>query len=54
MAAFSISAVDTPIEAAAEDEASLTEWALRIEISMPDASNSDFNHRVTVLEEIAL
>ena len=53
LAAFNISAVEIPVEAATEDEAPLTEWALKIEVSMPDASNSDFSHRATVLEEIA-
>ena len=54
MISSSIIAVEIPIEAAAEDEAPLTEWALKIDVSMPDASNSDFNHHATVLEEIAL
>ena len=42
------------MEAATEDEAPLIEKAVKIEVSMPDASNSDFSHRDTVLEEIAL
>ena len=40
-----------PVEAAADDEAPLTEWALKIEISIPEASNSDFSHRATVLDK---
>ena len=47
LAAFRISVVEIPVEAAAEDEAPLMDWALNIEVSIPDSSNSDFNHRAT-------
>ena len=49
-----MSEVEIPTEAAAEEEAPLTEWALNIEVSMPEASNKDFIHLATVLEDTAL
>jgi len=35
-----------------EDETPLTEWALKIEVLIPDNSRKDFSHRATVLEDI--
>ena len=45
-----MSFVATPALAALEDEALLTEWALKMEVSMPDNSSRDFSQRATVLE----
>jgi len=42
----------TPILAALEDEAPLTVWALKMEVSIPDNSRKGFSHRATVLEDI--
>ena len=49
-----MSEVEIPAAAAAEEEAPLTEWALNIEVSMPEASSKDFSHLATVLEDTAL
>ena len=48
-----ISDVEIPADAAAEDEAPLTECALKIDVSMPEASNKDLSHLATVLEDTA-
>ena len=53
-AALRISDVEIPADAAADDEAPLTECALKIDISTPEASSKDFSHLVTVLEDTAL
>jgi len=45
LAAFRMSFVATSILAALEDEAPLTEWALKMEVSIPDNSRKDFNHQ---------
>ena len=45
-----MSFVVTPILAALEDEAPLTEWALKIDVSMPDSSRRDLKQRATVLD----
>jgi len=49
-----MSEVEIPTEAAAEEEAPLTEWTLCIEVSIPEASSKDFSHLVMVLEDTAL
>lgn len=45
-----MSFVVTPASAAAETEALLTEWALKISVSMPDLVNVVFNHLAMVDE----
>ena len=49
-----ISDVEIPTDAATEDEAPLTECALKIDTSTPEASSNDFSHLATVLEDTAL
>jgi len=49
-----MSDVEIPADAAAEDEAPLTECALKINVSMPEASSKDLSHLATVLEDTAL
>ena len=49
-----MSEVEIPAEAAAEEEAPLTDWALNIEVSMSEASSKDFSLLATVLEDTAL
>lgn len=50
MAAFRMSFVVTPALAALEDEAPLTEWAPKVDVSMPDSSSRDLSQRATVLD----
>ena len=54
LAALRISDVEIPADAAAEDEAPLTECVLKINMSIPEASSNDFSHLATVLEDTAL
>ena len=42
-----------PAVTAAEDDAPLTECALKMDVSMPDASRRDFSQRAMELEEMA-
>ena len=42
-----------PAIAAAEEDAPRTECALKMEVSMPDASSKDFNQRATELDDTA-
>ena len=49
-----ISKVEIRADAAADDEAPLTECALKIDVSMPEASSKDLSHLATVLEGSAL
>ena len=53
-AALSISAVEIPADAAVDDEAPLTECALKVYVSIPEASSKYLNHLATVLEDTAL
>ena len=43
-----------PIVAAVEADAPRTEWAPKIDVSTPEASNTDFSHLAIVLEETGL
>ena len=49
-AAFRISLVVIPMFATLEQDAPRTEWALKIDVSMPAACSSAFNHCATVQE----
>ena len=53
-AAFRISEVVTPAFAAADAAAPLTEWALKIAVSMPALFSRDFSHLAKVEELIGL
>jgi len=48
-AAFKMSFVVIPILAALDDEAPLTEWALKMLASMPESSSKDLSQQATVL-----
>ena len=49
-----ISFVIIPKFAAVEDDAPLTEWAVKTEVSIPAAANRDFSHLAMVLGVTAL
>ena len=49
-----ISDIEIPADAAAEDEAPLTECVLNIDMSIPEASSNNFSHLATVLEDTTL
>ena len=53
-AAFRISEVMTPAFTAADAAAPLTEWALKIAVSMPALFSKDLNHLANVEELIGL
>ena len=52
-AALRISLVVTPMFAAADVAVLLTEWALKVEVSMPAASRVHFSHLAMVDEDTA-
>ena len=53
-AAFRMSEVVTPVLAAADVAAPLTEWALNMPVSMLALSSRDFSHLANVEEQIGL